>query len=88
MICNKKTIQKCGWYLSTGRGKFLAGGSEIFVLDEWVVTTDLLVNRLTRWPTPYKWRMGNNSRPSVHGSILKSRSTYSSISKRLFHPFM
>ncbi len=36
------------WY---GRGRFLAGGSAIFVLDEWVVKIYLLANnRSTHWP--------------------------------------
>ena len=33
-----------------GRGRYLAGGSENFVLDEWVVKIDLLANRSTHWP--------------------------------------
>ena len=43
-----------------GHGRFLAGGSENFGLDEWVVRIDLLANRLTRWPTPYNWQVGYN----------------------------
>ena len=31
------------------RGKFLAGGSENFVLDEWVVKVDLLANWSIYW---------------------------------------
>ncbi len=33
-----------------GEAKYLANGSEIFVLDEWVVEIDLLFNRATHWP--------------------------------------
>ena len=41
-----------------GHGWFLAGGSENFVLDEWVVEIDLLAS--IHWPTPYNWRVGYN----------------------------
>ena len=51
MICNKDNTEKCGWSLSTGvKGKYLSGGSAIFVLDEWVVKIDLLANGSTHWP--------------------------------------
>ena len=33
-----------------GHEEFLAGGSAIFVLGEWVVKIDLLANRSTHWP--------------------------------------
>ena len=51
-----------------GHEKFLADGSAIFVLGEWVVKIDLLANRLTCWPrtpicwpTRYNWRVGYNT---------------------------
>ena len=73
MICNKESTEKCGWSLSTGvEGKYLAGGSAIFVLDEWVAkidllakNSDLLANGSTLWPTPYNWRMGYNTSVSL-----------------------
>ena len=38
--------------------KYLAGGLEIFVLDEWVVKIELLINMSTYWPrTPIYWPM-------------------------------
>ena len=46
MICNKDNTEKCGWSLSTGvEGKYLAGVSAIFVLDEWVLKIGLLADR-------------------------------------------
>ncbi len=47
MICDKDNTQKCGWSLGTDSGRYLAGGSAIFVLNEWVVKTDLSAIRLT-----------------------------------------
>ena len=41
----------CNILIFTGvETKYLAGRSDIFVLDEWVVKIDLLVNRSTHWP--------------------------------------
>ena len=34
MICDKDNTQKCGWSLGTDSGRYLAGGSAIFVLNE------------------------------------------------------
>ncbi len=50
MICNKDSSEICGRNLSTGVEGNLAGGSVIFVLDEWVAKIDLLANRSTHWP--------------------------------------
>ena len=49
MICNKDNTQKYDG-VSVRTWKVLAGGSEIFLLDEWVVKIDLLANRSTHWP--------------------------------------
>ena len=45
MIRNEDNIKNVD-----GHEKFLAGGSAIFVLGEWVVKIDLLANRSTHWP--------------------------------------
>ncbi len=49
MSRNKDNIKN----VDGGHEKFLAGGSTIFVLGEWVVKIDLLANRSTHWPVGY-----------------------------------
>ena len=70
MICNKDNTQKCGWSL----GRFLAGGSENFVLDElgrknWPVGQQVnpLASGLTYSPSPTHWPIGW----PVNSSILR-----------------
>lgn len=51
MICSKDNIEECRWSPSKGvEAKYLAGGSEIFVLDEWVMKIDFLANGSIHWP--------------------------------------